>query len=117
MHDSGTPAQSFVAIALADEKTKLRMGEDSVSIDSPTDVTITSQASITLKATGDVIIEGANIRLKAQQAMSAEALNVTTKATATLSLEGAQSALKGSANVNVEGGALAAVKGAIVKLN
>ena len=32
-------------------------------------------------------------------------------------LEGAQAALKGSANVNVEGGALAAVKGAIVKLN
>lgn len=117
MHDSNQPAQSFVAIALADEKTKLRMGEDSVSIDSPTDVTITSQASITLKATGDVTIEGANITLKAQQAASIEALNLSGKATASLTLEGAQSALKGSANVNVEGGALAAVKGAIVKLN
>ncbi len=117
MHDSGTPNQSFVAIALADQKTKLRMGEDSVTIDSPTAVTITSQASITLKATADVVIEGANITLKAQQAASIEALNVTGKATAAISMEGAQAALKGSANVNVEGGALAAVKGAIVKLN
>lgn len=117
MHDSGTPAQSFVAIGLADQKTKLRMGEDRVTIDSPTDVTITSQASITLKATGDISIEGANVTVKAQQAMSLEALNVSGKATGSMNLEGAQSALKGSANVNVEGGALAAVKGAIVKLN
>jgi uncharacterized protein involved in type VI secretion and phage assembly len=117
MHDSGTTAQSFVAIGLADGKTKLRMGEDSVSIDSPTPITITSQQSITLKATGDVAIEGANIRLKAQQAASIEGLTVTGKATAALTLEGAQSQLKGTANVNVEGGALASVKGAIVKLN
>ena len=117
MHDSASPAQSFVAIALADEKTKLRMGEDSVSIDSPTDVTITSQASITIKATQDVIIEGANITLKAQQAATVEGLNVTGKATGTLGLEGAQASLKGSATVNVEGGTLAAVKGALVKLN
>jgi phage protein D len=117
MHDSGTPTQSFIAIALADNKTKLRMGEDNVTIDSPTDITITSKASITLKATGDVSIEGANIKLKALQAASVEALNVTGKATAVINLEGAQASLKGSANVNVEGGALAAVKGAIVKLN
>ncbi len=117
MHDSGTPSNSFVAIGLADEQTKLRMGEDKVTIDSPTDVTITSQASITLKATGDVTIEGANITLKAQQAANVEALNVSGKASASLKLEGAQSELKGSANVNVEGGALASVKGALVKLN
>ncbi|MEA2718016.1 MAG: hypothetical protein QOI99_2333 [Actinomycetota bacterium] len=117
MHDSGTPAQSFVAIALADNRTKLRMGEDNVTIDSPTDVTITSLANITLKATGNVSIEGANISVKALQAASIEALNVTGTATAAITLEGAQAQLKGSANVNVEGGALAAVKGAIVKLN
>ena len=116
MHDSASPAQSFVTIALADEKTKLRMGEDSVSIDSPTDVIITSQASITIKATQDVFIEGANITLKAQQAATVEGLNVTGKATGTLGLEGAAS-LKGSATANVEGGTLAAVKGALVKLN
>jgi len=117
MHDSTTPAQSFVAIALADNQTKLRMGEDNVTIDSPTDVTITSKASITLKATGDVVIEGANIKLKAVQAASIEGLNVSGKATAAITLEGAQAQLKGSANVSVEGGALASVKGAIVKLN
>jgi phage protein D len=117
MHDSGTPAKSFVAIALADGRTQLRMGRDNVSIDSPTDVTITSEASITLKASRDITIEGANVTVKAQQAMSLEAVNVSGKATASMNLEGAQSALKGSASVNVDGGALASVKGALVKLN
>jgi uncharacterized protein involved in type VI secretion and phage assembly len=117
MHDSASPAESFVSIALADQKTKLRMGEDAVIIDSPTDVTITSKASITLKATGDVVIEGANITLTAKQDASVQAVNITEKAKGTLSLEGAQSTLKGSTIVNVEGGTLAAVKGATVKLN
>jgi phage protein D len=117
MHDSSTPAQSFVAIGLADNMTKLRMGEDKVTLDSPTDITITSATNITIKATGDVSIEGANIKLKAMQAASVEALNVTGKATVAINLEGVQASLKGSANVNVEGGALAAVKAAIVKIN
>ncbi len=117
MNDSSKPNQSFVAIALADQQTKLRLGEDSVSLDSPTDVTITSQASITLKAVGDVLIEGANVRIKAQGTAAVEGLQVSGKATGPLTLEGAQAQLRGSANVSVEGGAVAAVKGAVVKLN
>ncbi|MFN2505988.1 MAG: VgrG-related protein [Acidimicrobiales bacterium] len=117
MHDANSPAQSFIAITLADGKTSLRMGEDKVTLDSPTDITITSQTNVSVVATGDLALEGANITVKAKNGLTMEAVNLAAKGKASVKLEGAQAELKGSATVNVEGGALAAVKGAIVKLN
>ena len=49
--------------------------------------------------------------------MSVDGVTVSAKGKGQLQLEGAQATLKGSAVVSVEGGAMAQVKGALVKLN
>lgn len=117
MNDSSSLDQSFVAITLADGKTKLRLGEDRVTIESPTDISITSDAAISVKAAGDLSLEAMNIKLKAQTAITAEGTTLEGKGKASVKLEGANVEVKGSAAVNVEGGAMASVKGAVVKLN
>lgn len=117
LHDAKTPADSYVSITLRDQKTKLRLGEDGVSIESPMPVTITSGQGISIKATGDLALEGANVTIAAKAKVSVDGVTVAAKGKGQLQLEGAQATLKGSAVVSVEGGAMAQVKGALVKLN
>jgi len=117
LNDNVSPALSFVSITLADGKTVLRMGGDKVTLTSPTPITIESQQGITIKATQDLTIDALNITMKAKNAVSIEGTQLTAKGRAATNVEGATTTVKGSATVNVEGGALAAVKGGIVKLN
>ncbi|MGH9226702.1 MAG: VgrG-related protein [Acidimicrobiales bacterium] len=117
LNDSTMPATSFVSITLADKKTVLKMAEDKVLLHSPTPITIESDQGITIKATADLTIDAMNITMKAQNAINIEGTQLTAKGRATTNVEGATTTVKGSATVSVEGGALAAVKGAIVKLN
>lgn len=117
LHDSQTPAQSYFSVTLKDKKTKLVLREDGVTIETPNPITITSQQTISMKATGDVTIEGANVNINAKAKVNVEGAQVLAKGKATIQLEGAQASLKGTGMVSVEGGALAQVKGAILKLN
>ncbi|MFN2608121.1 MAG: VgrG-related protein [Acidimicrobiales bacterium] len=117
LHDSKTPGESYVSVLHKDGKTKFRMGGDGVSIEAPTPVTITSDQGISVKAKGDLALEGLNVSITARAKVAVEGVSVAAKGKGQLQLEGAQAALKGSAMVSVEGGALAQVKGAIVKLN
>ncbi len=117
MYDSSDPAGSYVAITLADGRTRLRLGEDRVTLESPTDISITSRGNISLEATGDLTLEGANVAVKADNAVKIDGLSVVARGTAAAKVEGAQTEIRGSGAVTVQAGAVAALRGALVKLN
>ena len=77
-------------IVLEDQNgNKITMNDSGVKIESPKD--------ITLKATGDVKIEGANVDVKAQSAFKAAG-------NATAEVSGANTTIKGSATAVIQGG-------------
>ena len=118
MYDSGDPAGSYVAITLADRRTRLRLGEDRVTLESPTDIAISSRGDIRLDATGDLTLTGANVEVKATNAVKIDGTTVAARGTATAKVEGgAQAELKSSGALTVQAGAVAALRGALVKLN
>lgn len=117
LHDSRTPAESYVTVVLRDGRTKLHIGEDGVTIEAPTPVSITSDQGISLTAKGDIALDGMNVTIKAKSKVSVDGAVVAVKGKAQLQMEAAQSTLKGTGMVSVEAGGVAAVKGAILKLN
>lgn len=75
--------------------------------------------TITIKSVKDIVVDATgNINMKAKQNVTIEAMaNLNLKATASLNAEGLNTTVKGNTNVSVQGGAMAEVKGALVKIN
>ncbi|MES1243765.1 MAG: phage baseplate assembly protein V [Acidobacteriota bacterium] len=82
-------------VTVVSGRTKITMNQDG-------DVTVEAAGSMSLKADGDLSLQGASVKIKGQTNVSVEA--------------GAQATLKGSAAVTVQGGGSASVKGAMVAI-
>ncbi len=118
MSDGDSADKKSVAINLSDKKTKLYLGEDKVTLDMPTKLSITGKDDIAITADGKgVTINAGTITIKASQSLSLEAPSVSIKGTTSVSVQGGTAELKADSAVTVQGGASAAVKGAIVQLN
>ncbi len=76
------------------------------------------QATVELKANGDIVIDGNNITIKGKMDVKVEGLNVQAKAQANAGLEGgAALALKGNASADLQAGGVLNLKGAKVGIN
>jgi phage protein D/phage baseplate assembly protein gpV len=95
----------------------LQVGEEDTKLDSRSPITITGDRDITIKATGKLVIEAQEISMKAQGKVVTEGLSVETKATVGWKAEATTVDLKAKGQTNIEAGAVAQVKGAILKLN
>ncbi len=117
LHDGTSAKDKAFEVTLSDKKTKLHMGEDEVTLDAPTDITVTGKKKITVDATGDVAVSGANITVKAKQKLVLQAPQIEIKGSASVNVKGAQVEVKASAMLNADGGGVTNVKGGIVKIN
>jgi len=79
---------------------------------------VTGQASVIMKSSGEIQIEGVNITVQAQNGVKVEGqVQVDVKAGATMNLQaGARLAIKSDAVLSAEAGATATVKGAVLNL-
>lgn len=114
-------AERFVEITLADGETKVVIAEDHVLIEakSGNELKIVSgDASMTLTDAGDVKIAGANLSFEAKQKITLKSGADTGISAATkLKLEGKTDFSAGGGMVKIESKGIAAVKGAMVKIN
>ncbi len=118
MSDGTSDDAKSVAIDLADGQTKLYLGQDQVTLDAPTKITVTGQDDIEITTSSKgVTITAASITLKATQDLSLEGANVTIKGSAGVTIDGGKTDVKASGMLNVQAGGIAAVKGSMVKLN
>jgi uncharacterized protein involved in type VI secretion and phage assembly len=119
MSDGASPAESYVRLALQTGKTTLRLGEDKSSLDVEKDLTVSGEAAITISARQDVAIEANTITLKARQKLVLEGQTGVeiNSSGGPVKVTGMTAELKGQTTVTVEGGAMAQIKGGMVKIN
>jgi uncharacterized protein involved in type VI secretion and phage assembly len=117
MSDGDQPAERYVRLALHTGKTSLRLGEDKSSLATEQDLAVTGDAAITIGAGKDMTIEANTITLKARNKLVLQGVTVELKASGPLQMQGATVELKGQGKVAIEGGAMAELKGGIVKIN
>lgn len=79
-----------ITLTITDDEFKAEMGSTTVTIKTGGEVTIDSNAGVTIKAKGDMALSGANIKIESQQALELKAGTTgTLKASATLDISGA----------------------------
>ena len=117
LNDAPQPTADYILLVLGDNTTKLRIGGDGVTLHTPKGITITADQGISVTAKGDLTLEGANVNVKARAKLAMQAAMVEAKATGPLNVQGATAEVKGTAIARVDGGALAEIKGGMVKLN
>ncbi len=117
LHDGTSPKDKAFEVTLSDKKTKLHMGEDEVTLDAPTDISVTGKKKITVKATGDIDVQGANITIKAQNKLTLQATMIEIKGSANVKAQAPAIDIKGGGVLNADGGGVANIKGPIVKIN
>lgn len=79
-----------ITITITDDEFKAEIGSSVVTIRTGGAVTIESNAGVTIKAKGDMLLSGSNITVESQQALELKAGTTgTLKASATLDISGA----------------------------
>jgi phage protein D/phage baseplate assembly protein gpV len=117
MSDSSAPGESYIRIGLKTGKTMLRMGEDESSLEVEKDLTIDGKGKVTIRATGDVLVEGMGITVKAKARLVLEGQSgVDIKSNGPVNVEGAVASVKGKGTATLESGGVTQVKGAMVKV-
>lgn len=118
--DGDGPDQRHIALALADGKTKLRLGEDKVDIESPSGnpVTIRSgSTTIVVTSNGDVTVEGGSVSLKGRQKLTLQAPNVEISADSSLKVTSSGQLELGGAMAKVQASGILELKGSLTKIN
>lgn len=120
MCDDTSPTQSGITLKHKDGHS-LRLGGDKteISVAKAKPITITNgKASIEIDESGAITIKGMRLTVKTQAGVQVDAqtaVNIT--AGATMKLEGKQTTVKGTFETQVDGGAMATIKGGMVKIN
>ncbi len=118
--DGDKPAERHVEVGLAVGKTKFRVGEDKVDIESPKGNPITVRSgstTIVVAGNGDVSIDGGNITIKAKQKLTLEAPDVEINADRGLkATSGGQAELMGSMT-KIQASGMLELKGSMAKIN
>lgn len=118
--DGDGPDQRHIALALADGKTKLRLGEDKVDIESPSGnpVTIRSgSTTIVVTSNGDVTVEGGSVSLKGKQKLTLHAPNVEISADSSVKVTSSGQLELGGAMAKVQASGILELKGSLTKIN
>ncbi|MFK8024804.1 MAG: VgrG-related protein [Ilumatobacter sp.] len=117
INDADAEGGNSIVVQLADGKGTFRLGQDEVRLETPVDISMTTEKTLSLVAAGDVSISGANVKITADSKIDLEATDVGAKGASSASIEGGTVDIKGSAKVGVDGGGLTEIKGGLVKLN
>ena len=120
LSDGESPETQHVAVLLAGEEHKFRVGKDRVDLQVPAGVPVaikSGDASITITNEGKLVIEALEIEMNAQVSVkiNGATLEATAEGEMKLASDGVMS-VKG-ATATVEGEALLQVKGAMVQIN
>ncbi|MDH4145758.1 MAG: VgrG-related protein [Acidimicrobiia bacterium] len=119
--DGDKPAERHVLIALKDGKTKLRVGEDMIRVETggnPIEI-VAGQATVVISKQGDITVNAhGGLTLKANQKLSLEGAQVEIKGRTGVKVDGGPNLeLKASGMGKLEAGGILSVKGSMVKLN
>ena len=117
INDAEADNKDSIVVALKGGKTVLTLASDKVTLQTPSDITITTDANASLKAKGDVTIEGTNVNIKATSAVKVNGAQVEAVATSSAKVEGVTVDIKASAKLAVDGGGMAQIKGGMVQFN
>jgi uncharacterized protein involved in type VI secretion and phage assembly len=117
MSDGTGPTSRFIALTLANGKGELHLGEDEVRLGAAAAVTVSSDKTVTIKATGDLTLEANNITLKAQGKLAMEATTTETKAKVSSKTDAAMVEINAKGSAKVVSAGVTEVKGSLLKLN
>jgi phage protein D/phage baseplate assembly protein gpV len=106
-----------VIIELADGVTRLTLAQDRVLLETPSDITIRTDKNATIRAKGDLTLEGANVNVKATSKVALEGLTASIKGSSSVAVDGAMVDIKASGKLAIDGGGMAQIKGGMVQLN
>lgn len=117
INDAEAELSDSIVIDLADGKGTFTLGSEEVTLETPVDVTVTTEKNATLKADGDIAIEGQNVTIEAKASLKLKGVDVSASGETSAKVEAPSIDVKGSAKVGIDGGGLAEVKGGLVKIN
>ncbi len=117
INDADADSGNSIVVALKGGKTVLTLAADKVTLETPSDITITTDGAASLKANRDVTIEGQNVNIKATSAVKLNGAQIEAVASSTAKFEGALVDLKASGRLAVDGGGATQIKGGMVQLN
>lgn len=116
-----TSGEEKLEITTPDKKTRLTMTNKDkglIELECKGPVTIKADDVITFDTKKDIVLKAMGaIELDAKQDVKVAGINVTAEAKAAMSVKGANLTAEGQATAALKGGAMAEVKGAIVKIN
>ncbi len=106
-----------ILISLAGDKGSITMEDAAIAVVSTGDISVTADGAVTVKATKDLTLEGQNVTIKATNKVNVQGVEVGVKGTAKAAIQAAQTEIKADATLTLSAGAMAELKGAMVKLN
>ncbi|UJP41050.1 phage baseplate assembly protein V [Cellulomonas palmilytica] len=120
LSEGTSDAEQHILLSLA-SGARLRVGKDAVVLEAPDGVPLTlnaGQSSLAFDGNGKVTLTGTTLELKARSKVDvSSSADVAVKAGTGLALQGMTATFKGTASTVVESGAVAEVKGTMVKIN
>lgn len=118
MSDGQDPASRFVALALGDQRTGLRLGEDAVSLNTPKHMAMQAGGGAEWKVRGALVIEADTIAIRARSGVVIEGgATAQVKSDGPTQLSGATVAVQGKNGATVQSGGTTAVRGVNVRIN
>ncbi|MFA6371603.1 MAG: phage baseplate assembly protein V [Methanothrix sp.] len=96
---------SGIVLTVMDDELRAEVGKSVVTIKTDGDITIESNASMNIKAKGDISLSAQNVKIESRQALEIKA-GTTAKvdASATLDLKGGTTKVEASATLDLKGG-------------
>lgn len=113
-------AQMSISLLLADDKTKLEVRQDGITVEAASGKPIklvSGRGSITITESGNVELAGQDITIKATGKVNVEGSQFGAKATLAASIDGGSKLEAKAATVEVNGASMTQIKGAMVKIN
>lgn len=119
--DGSSPDKKHIELKLEDGANKFRLGADKTDLEIASGKVFTiksGSAKIVIDAQGGVTIEGGAVTIKATQDLSLKGMNVKVEGQMGVTIKaGTEFKATASAGATLDGGAMATVKGGMVKIN
>lgn len=117
IRDAAADDPQAIVVELADGVTRLTLAEDRVVLETPSDLTITTDGNGEITAQGDLSIKGANVSISADSELSLEGAQTVAKGTSSVKVDGAMVDVVATSKLALDGGAMTQIKGGMVQLN
>ena len=117
IRDAADSDPQSIIVELADGATRLTLAEDRVILETPSDLTITTEGNGEIAAQGDLSITGANVSISADSELSLEGAQMVAKGTSSVKVDGGMVDVVASSKMALDGGGMTQIKGGMVQLN